>query len=217
LILESSSTAPSLSTESQFSLTRSDINHSLSSSNISLDELVSIFDTTSFSTDELQLILNKITTKHLSNKQDRQRLLTTTKNEKTIERILDETSRSQAKILAIELQTEKNRVLELTKINAEMDSTIRQLQQPNNNMLPYQQTILSYQMQIRRLTDDNARLVHQLRACSIMPATINELKQRQIILNEQLKQITIRNNNLEKEIADGERASKNAAEIYKRG
>ncbi len=217
MILESSSTAPSLSTESQFSLTRSDINHSLSSSNISLDELVSIFDTTSFSTDELQLILNKITTKHLSNKQDRQRLLTTTKNEKTIERILDETSRSQAKILAIELQTEKNRVLELTKINAEMDSTIRQLQQPNNNMLPYQQTILSYQMQIRRLTDDNARLVHQLRACSIMPATINELKQRQIILNEQLKQITIRNNNLEKEIADGERASKNAAEIYKRG
>jgi len=96
-----------------------------------------------------------------------------------------------------------------------MDSTIRQLQQPNNNMLPYQQTILSYQMQIRRLTDDNARLVHQLRACSIMPATINELKQQQIILNEQLKQITIRNTNLEKEIADGERATKHAAEIYK--
>jgi SMC interacting uncharacterized protein involved in chromosome segregation len=98
-----------------------------------------------------------------------------------------------------------------------MDNTIRQLQQPNNNMLPYQQTILSYQMQIRRVTDENARLVHQLHAYSIMPASINELKQQQIILNEQLRQIMFKNSNLEKEIADGERATKHAAEIYKKG
>jgi len=99
-----------------------------------------------------------------------------------------------------------------------MDNTIRQLQQqPNNNMLSYQQTILSYQMQIRRVTDENARLAHQLHAYSIMPASINELKQQQIILNEQLRQIIIKNNNLEKEIADGERATKHAAEIYKKG
>jgi len=103
-------------------------------------------------------------------------------------------------------------------MNAEMDNTIRQLQQqPNNNMLSYQQTILSYQMQIRRVTDENARLAHQLHAYSIMPASINELKQQQIILNEQLRQIIIKNNNLEKEIADGERATKHAAEIYKKG
>jgi hypothetical protein len=107
--------------------------------------------------------------------------------------------------------------LELTKTNAEMDTTIRQLQQPNNNMLPYQQTILSYQMQIRRVTDENARLVHQLHAFSIMPASINELKQQQHILNEQLRQLTFRNNTLEQEVSDGDRASKHAAEIYKKG
>jgi hypothetical protein len=164
----------------------------------------------------LELILNKITTKQLINKQDWQRLLST-KNDKTIERLLDEAYRSQAKILAIELQTEKNRVLELTKANTEMDNTIRQLQQPNNNMVPYQQTILTYQMQLRRLTDENARLAHQLHAYSMMPASINELKQQQHILNEQMRQLTIRNSALEKEVADGERASKHAAEIYKKG
>ncbi len=149
------------------------------------------------------------------NKQDRQHLLSKT-NEKTIERILDETYRSQAKILAIELQTEKNRVLELSKVNSDMDTTIRQLQQ-SNNMIPYQQTILSYHMQIRRLTDENARLAHQLHVYSTMPVSINELKQQQIILNEQLRQITMKNSSLEKEIDDGERASKHAAEIYKKG
>lgn len=98
-----------------------------------------------------------------------------------------------------------------------MDNTIRQLQQSNNNMIPYQQTILTYQMQIKRITDDNARLIHQLHAYSLMPATINELKQQQVILNDQLRQLTIRNSNLEQEIADGERATKHAAEIYKKG
>ena len=46
---------------------------------------------------------------------------------------------------------------------------------------------------------------------------INELRQQQHILDEQLRQITMRNGSLEKEIADGERARKNAAEIYKKG
>jgi hypothetical protein len=193
-----------------------DLIRSLTSPTVVLDELVSLFDTVSFSSEDLELILNKITTKQLINKQDWQRLLST-KNDKTIERLLDEAYRSQAKILAIELQTEKNRVLELTKANTEMDNTIRQLQQPNNNMVPYQQTILTYQMQLRRLTDENARLAHQLHAYSMMPASINELKQQQHILNEQMRQLTIRNSALEKEVADGERASKHAAEIYKKG
>jgi hypothetical protein len=98
-----------------------------------------------------------------------------------------------------------------------MEQTIRQLQQPNNNMITYQQTILHYQMQIRRMTDENTRLAHQLHIYSIMPASINELKQQQIILNEQLRQITMRNNHLEKEISDGQQASKQAAEIYQKG
>ncbi len=216
--LESSSTAAPQSTESQLSSKQSDLVRSLSPSNLLLDEVVSLFDTTSFSSDDLELILNKITTKYRLNKQDWQRLVSTnTKNETTIERILDEAYRSQAKILAIELQTEKNRVLELAKVNADMDQTIRQLQQSNHQMVPYQQTILSYQMQIRRQTDENARLVHQLHAYSIMPASINELKQQQMILNEQLRQLAIKNSNLEHEIADGERASKHAAQIYKKG
>ena len=185
-----------------------------------MHELISIFDTTSFSSNELELILKKITTKHLTNKTDCQRLpvSSTIKTEKTIERLLDETYHSQAKVLAIELQAEKNRVFELTKLNGQMSNTIRQLQQPNNNNLaPYQQTILHYQMQIKRITDDNAYLVHQLHAYSVMPASINELKQQQIILNEQLRQLTIRNSNLEKEIADGQRATKHAADIYRKG
>jgi uncharacterized protein YoxC len=97
-----------------------------------------------------------------------------------------------------------------------MDNSLRQLQQPNNHIAPYQQTILHYQMQIRRVTDENARLAHQLHAYSTMPASIHELKQQQNILNEQLTQLTIKNNNFEKEISDGQRASKHAAEIYKK-
>ncbi|CAF3816364.1 unnamed protein product [Adineta steineri] len=208
----------STSTDSQHSLKGLELLRSVPTSNILLEELVSLFDTVSFSSEELELILNKITTKQLLNRQDWQRLLsaTSTKNDKSIERILDETYRSQAKILAIELQTEKNRVFELTKTNAEMDNTIRQLQQPNNNMIPYQQTILSYQMQLRRVTDENAHLAHQLHAYSMMPGSINELKQQQQILDEQLRQLTMRNSTLEKEVADGDRASKHAAEIYKK-
>lgn len=84
-------------------------------------------------------------------------------------------------------------------------------------MLPYQQAILSYQMQIKRVQDDNARLAHQLHAYSVMPTSINEFKQQEVILNEQLRHLTTRNSNLEQEIADGEQAGKHAAEIYKKG
>jgi hypothetical protein len=150
------------------------------------------------------------------NKQTQQRLTLTNKTDKTIERLLDETYRSQAKILAIELQNEKNRVTELAQTNVEMEQTIRQLQQPNNNMITYQQAILHYQMQIQRMTDENARLAHQIHAYSLMPASINQLKQQQMILSEQLRQITTRNNHLEKEISDGQQASKQAGEIYQK-
>jgi len=217
------SISPLLSTSpgSQSSLQRLDLIRSLTTSHSLLDELISIFDTTSFSSDELELILNKIATRHILDKSDFQRLISSTKNEKTLERILEETYRSQAKIYAIELQTEKNRVLELTKSNADMENTIRQLQQQQQhqptNMMQYQQMILPFQIQLRRLADENARLQHQLHAYSMMPATLNELKQQQHILNEQIRQMTIKNSALENEVADSERASKHAAEIYKKG
>ncbi|CAF3454790.1 unnamed protein product [Rotaria sp. Silwood1] len=216
------SISPLLSTSagSQSSLQRLDLVRSLATSNGLLDELISIFDTVAFSSEELQIILNKLATKSISDKHDLQRLISTTKHDKTFERILDETYRSQAKILAIELQAEKNRVLELTRSNADMENTIRQLQQQQqqqpNNILQYEQMIYPYQMQLRRIADENARLQHQLHAYSMMPATINELKQQQHILNEQLRQMTIRNSALENEAAESERASKHAAEIYKK-
>ncbi|CAF1476375.1 unnamed protein product [Rotaria sp. Silwood1] len=207
----------STSAESQYSLNEHGIRRSLSPSNILLDKLISIFDNVSFSSDELELILKKLTTKQLLNKQDWEHVLSTkTKNDKTIERLLEETFRSQAKLLSIELQIERAHILELTKTNVEMDNTIKHLQQSNQNMAPYQQTILSYQMQLKRLTDENTHLAHQLHTYAMMPGTINELKQQQHVLDEQLRQINLRNSTLEKEIADGERARKHAAEIYKK-
>jgi SMC interacting uncharacterized protein involved in chromosome segregation len=99
-----------------------------------------------------------------------------------------------------------------------MENTIRQFQQQQpSNMAQYQQMILPYQMQLRRLADENARLQHQLHAYSMFPATLNELKQQQQVLNEQIRQMTLRNSALENEVADSERASKHAAEIYKKG
>ena len=157
--------------------------------------------------------MNKLTTKYLTTKQDWQH---TNKTDTTLERILDETYRSQAKILAIELQTEKSRLAELSKINTDLENTLRQIQQPNPHLTQYQQTISQYQMEIHRLTDENAQLVHQLHIYSMMPMTINECKQQQIVFNEQIKQLTARNHTLEQEIADGERATKQAAEIYKK-
>ncbi|CAF3748739.1 unnamed protein product [Rotaria magnacalcarata] len=206
-----------ISTESQCSLKRPEIKPTVSTSNILLDKLVSVFDNVSFSSEQLELILKKLTAKQFSNRQDWQHLPSTkAKNDKTIERIFEEMYHSQAKILAIELQIEKSRVLELTKTNVEMTNTIKHFQQPNENMAPYQQTIVSYQMQLRGLTDENARLLHQLHVYSMMPNSINELKQQQNILDEQLRQISNRNSSLEKEISDGERARKHAAEIYKK-
>ncbi len=212
----------STSAGSQSSLQRLDLVRSLASSHGLLDELISIFDTTSFSSDELELILNKIATKHILDKHDLPRLISSTKTDKTLERILEETFHSQAKILAIELQSEKNRVLDLTRSNADMENAIRQLQQQQqqqqpNNMFQYQQMVLSYQVQLRRLADENARLQHQLHAYSMMPAALNELKQQQHILNEQIRQMEIKNNALENQAAESERASKHAAEIYKKG
>ncbi|CAF3393306.1 unnamed protein product [Rotaria socialis] len=216
------SLSPLLSTSagSQSSLQRLDLVRSLATSHGLLDELISIFDTIAFSSEELQIILNKIATKHITDKHDLQRLIASAKHDKTFERILDDTYRSQAKILAIELQAEKSRVLELTQSNADLENTIRQFQQQQhqqpNNMAQYEQMILPYQIQFRRLADENAHLQHQLHAYSMLPATINELKQQQHILNEQLRQLTIRNSALENEAAESERASKRAAEIYKK-
>jgi len=216
------SISPLLSTSpgSQSSLQRLDLVRSLTTSHTLLDELISIFDTISFSSDELELILNKIATKHILDRNDFQRLISSSKNDKTLERILEETYRSQAKIFAIELQTEKNRVLELTKSNADMENTIRQLQQQQHqptNIIQYQQMILHFQMQLRRLADENVRLQQQLHAYSPLPATLVDLKQQQHVLNEQIRQMTIRNSALESGVADSERASKHAAEIYKKG
>ena len=226
LLLDSPSTvdhnsiSPLLSTsaDSQSSLQRLDLVRSLAASRGRLDELLSVFDTISFSPDELQVLLNKIIAKNISDKHDLQRLISSTKTDKSLEHILDETYRSQAKILAIELQAEKNRVLELTKSNADMESTIRQLQQQHpNNMMQYEQIVLPYQLQLRRFADENARLQHQLHAYATLPATINELKQQQHILTEELRQMTIRNSALQNEATESERASKHAAEIYKKG
>ena len=193
---------------------------SLPSPNEILDKLISIFDTVSFSSNEFELLISKIATKHILNKQEIQRLLTATKADQSLERILDETYLNQVKILAVELQAEKSRVLELTKLNSDMDHTIRQLQQQQSQTpspVQYQHMILSYQAQIRRFADENARLQYQLNAYSMMPATINELKQQHQLLGEQLRQIQIRNSALENEAAESERASKHAAEIYKKG
>ncbi|CAF3529601.1 unnamed protein product [Rotaria socialis] len=217
MLSNNNSSSLSISAESQCSSKRPDIKPTVSTSNILLDKLVSVFDNVSFSSEELGLILKKLTAKQFSNRQDWQHLLSTkAKNDKTIEHIFEEMYHSQAKILAIELQIEKSRVLELTKTNVEMTNTIKHFQQPNENMAPYQQRIVSHQMQLRRLADENARLLHQLHTYSMMPNSINELKQQQNILDEQLRQISNRNSSLEKEISDGERARKHAAEIYKK-
>jgi hypothetical protein len=98
-----------------------------------------------------------------------------------------------------------------------MENTIRQIQQQPTSMVQYQQMILPYQMQLRRLADENARLQHQLHAYSMMPVTLNELRQQQHVLNEQIRQMTIKTSALENEVAESERASKHAAEIYKKG
>lgn len=103
-----------------------------------------------------------------------------------------------------------------------MENTIRQIQQQQqqqqpNNMVQLQQMILQFQMQIRRLADENARLQHQLHGYTMLCPQLNELKQQQQILNEQIRQMTIRNSALENEVAESERGSKHAAEIYKKG
>ena len=185
-----------------------------------LDDLLSIFDNASFSPDELELLISKIATKHILNKQDIHRMLSNAKSEMSLERILDETYLSQVKILAIELKSEKNRVLELAKSNAEMDHAIRQLQQQQQTIpsVPQcQQMIMQHQMQLRRMSDENARLQHQLHSYAMLPASINELRQQHQILGEQFRQLSLRNAALENEAAESERASKHAAEIYKKG
>ena len=191
---------------------------------VRVDQLLSVFETNSFTSDELQLLLNKATSKHPFNRPDWQRFSSPTKNnhEKIIERLIDENNRHQLKLLAIELQTEQARARELAKTNAELDQTMRQLQQqqqqqPSPGVIQFQQTVHSYQIQSKRLAEENSQLVHQLNACGMMPNTLNDLKQQQQVLLEQIRQMELKNATLDQEISDGERASKNAAEIYKKG
>lgn len=216
--------SPSVSTShgSHSPLRGLELLRTLSNSNGLFNDLVALFDNVPFSTSELELLISKIATKHILNKQEVNRLLSSTKDDKAVERILDETYLSQVKILAIELQAEKNRVQELTKSNSDLDQTIRQLQQQQQqqggpNYAQYHQMIVSYQIQLRQLAEENARLRHQLSAYMMMPTTLNELKQQNQTLTEQLRQLTVRNSALENEAKESEQASKHAAEIYKKG
>jgi len=214
------SASPSISTSvgSQSPLRGLELLRTLSNSNGLFNDLVALFDNVSFSTSELELLISKIATKHILNKQEVTRLLSSTKTDPSIEQILDDTYLSQVKILAIELQAEKTRVSELTRLNANLDQTVRQFQQQQGqpNLVQYQQAFVSYQMQLKQLVDENVRLRHQLHAYSMMPTTLNELKQQHQHLSEQLRQLTVRNSALENEAAESERASKHAAEIYKK-
>lgn len=100
-----------------------------------------------------------------------------------------------------------------------METTIRQLQQQvmPNAMFNYQQMLLPYQLNLRRLAEENLRLQHQLNAYAMLPATLNELKQQEQGLHEQIRQMSIRTNALENEVGESERASRRAAEVYKKG
>lgn len=188
-----------------------------------VDRLVSALDADTFTTDQLELLLSKVISKHCFHPADRQDLLTTRKNEIMLERLIDENNRNHVKMLAMELQSEKNRVSDLSQTNAELEQRLRELQHysqqqyvPPESLLRYQQAINSYQLQLKRITDENNQLMHQLHAYSMIPASINELKQQNQIVEEQIRQMSLRNSILEKEIADGERASKNAADIYRK-
>ena len=159
-----------------------DSTRSIAGSNISIDQLLSILDKNSLSSDELKFLLNKAMTKQsLENDNQQQCFVSpTTKNDKLIERLINENNRNQVKLLSLELQNEKTRVYELIKKNGEMEHSIQHLQsqQPNGIQVQYQQTVTSYQIELKRLSDENNQVMHQLHLYSMMPTTMNELKQQ---------------------------------------
>jgi hypothetical protein len=201
-----------------------DLVKALPTSQTVVTELMSALDAFPLSTDELDIIMHKIANKQSVIKQDWAKLQHGQKVDPQahIGQILDESARAYEEDMKnnamkriIELTDERNndkrRIAELVKETNEKDNNLQVLRVQLNSVQHPQQQLQSYQVEFKRLTEENMqlkqRLSQQHQQLSSLNLTHNNNNNNndstnvQVrVLTEQIKKLSVDNGNLEKQL-----------------
>jgi hypothetical protein len=208
----------------------------LPSSQVVVTELMSALDAFPLSTDELDIIMHKIANKQSVIKQDWNKLQHGQKVDPQahIGQVLDESARAyeddmknnsmkRIKELTDELNTEKRRNNDLLKdksdkereiqiLHAQLDSVLHKHESTPSVVHP-QQKLQTLELQLKRITEENIHLNHQLSQQQQQFAAPNpgDSSNMQVhVLSEQIKKLSVDNANLEKKAHSNELLAKEA-------
>ncbi|CAF0838966.1 unnamed protein product [Adineta ricciae] len=207
-----------------------DLIKALPSSQLAVTELMCALDAYPLSTDELDIIMQKIANKQLLVKQDWSKLQLGQKIDPKshIGQVMDESAKAYAddmktnsmkrvKELTDELNAEKRRNHDLLKektdkerenqiLHAQLDSVSHKSTPSQGATQPQQQKLQTLEMQVKRLTEENAQLQQQLTTTNTGDS--NNLKFQ--LLSEQVKKLSMDNANWEKKAHSNDLLAKEA-------
>ncbi|CAF1140892.1 unnamed protein product [Adineta steineri] len=210
-----------------------DLIKSLPSSQLVVTELMSALDAFPLSTDELDIIMQKIANKQSVVKQDWSKLQYGQKVDPQahIGQVMDESSKAyvddmktnsgkRLKELTDELNTEKRRNNDLVKEKAEKQREIQMLhaqldsvQHKTDSTQAHQPQQQKLELQLKRLTEENLRLNQQLTqhlTTSNVTNTGDASNMKFQVLSEQMKKLSVDNANWEKKAHSNELLAKEA-------
>ncbi|CAM4764718.1 unnamed protein product [Rotaria magnacalcarata] len=208
----------------------------LPSSQVVVTELMSALDAFPLSTDELDIIMHKIANKQSVLRQDWSKLTQGKKVDPQahIGQVMDESAKAyedeiktnamkRIKELTDELNEEKHRSNVLLKEKTEREREIQMLhvqldsvqhKHESTNVHPQQrQQIQTIELQVKRLTEENIHLNHQLTQQISTPKLIQtgDSSNLQIqVLSDQIKKLSVDNGHLEKKVKSNELLAKEA-------
>jgi hypothetical protein len=197
-----------------------DLVKALPTSQAVVTELMSALDAFPLSTDELDIIMHKIANKQSVIKQDWSKLQHGQKVDPQahIGQVLDESARAYEadmktnamkliKELTDERSNDKHRINELMKETNEKDLNIQVLHAQLNSRQHPQQQIQSYQVEFKRLSEENMQLKQQqhfqqqqLSSLNFMNNNGDSTNIQVRVLSDQIKKLSVDNGNLEKQL-----------------
>ncbi|CAF3904570.1 unnamed protein product [Rotaria magnacalcarata] len=180
----------------------------LPSSQVVVTELMSALDAFPLSTDELDIIMHKIANKQSVLRQDWK---IKTNAMKRIKELTDELNEEKHRSnVLLKEKTERER--EIQMLHVQLDSV--QHKHESTNVHPQQrQQIQTIELQVKRLTEENIHLNHQLTQQISTPKLIQtgDSSNLQIqVLSDQIKKLSVDNGHLEKKVKSNELLAKEA-------
>ncbi|CAF3462757.1 unnamed protein product [Rotaria socialis] len=208
----------------------------LPSSQVVVTELMSALDAFPLSTDELDIIMHKIANKQSVLRQDWSKLTQGKKVDPQahIGQVMDESAKAyedeiktnsmkRIKELTDELNGEKHRSnvllkektdkeLEIQMLHAQLDS-VQHKHEPTNVHPQQRQQMQTIELQVKRLTEENIHLNHQLTqqlSTSKLIQTGDSSNLQVQVLSDQIKKLSVDNGHLEKKVKSNELLAKEA-------